>query len=97
MARRPLSEVSPLVADILNGDHDDILDYIDQAVQARKKRMYRPGAKVRLVGTRNAEIDGQIGTVVKVNAKRITVGLGEKSEWGYEREYLVPISMLEVV
>jgi hypothetical protein len=36
---------------------------------------------------------------VKVNAKRITVGLGERTDWGgwTEGEPLVPIEMLEIV
>lgn len=59
--------------------------------------MFRPGLRVRLVGTRNPELDGQVGTVVKVNPKRVTVGLGERDRFGFEREYNVPASMLELV
>lgn len=88
---------SPLAQEILKGDHDAELEQIDLAIRNRKRMMFRPGSKVRLVGTRNPTIDGQIGTVIKVNPKRISVGLGEKGQFGYEQEYLVPVGMLEAV
>lgn len=97
MARKRLISDSPIGKSIMEGEYDADLDTILAAVAYRKKVMFRPGSKVRLSGTRNTEIDGQIGTVIKVNAKRISVGLGEKSEWGYEQEFLVPASMLTAV
>lgn len=76
---------------IVDGEHDADLDYIQGAVQARRKMMFRRGARVRLTGTRNPEIEGQTGTVVKVNAKRVTVDIDESGEFN------VPTTMLELV
>lgn len=96
MARRTLAPST--VADaILAGDHDAELEQIDMAIRNRKRRMFRPGALVKLTGTRNPTIDGKIGTVIKVNPKRVSVGLGEKGPYGYDHEYLVPVGMLELV
>lgn len=93
-----LKDTCLIAAQILDGDFDGDLDHIASAVAARKKMMFRPNARVRLVGTRNPEIDGQIGTVVKVNAKRVTVGLGDRDPvFGYAQEFLVPVAMLELV
>jgi hypothetical protein len=88
---------NPLIVAIVAGEHDADLDQIDLAIRNRKRRMFRPGTKVRLHGTRNASIDGMTGVILKVNAKRMTVGLGEKDQFGYEKEFLIPASMLEVI
>lgn len=99
---RLLRDTCEIAAKIIDGDYDGDLAYIAQAVQARKKTMYRKGSKVKLVGTRNVEIDGKVGTVLKVNATRVTVGLGEPTTdqfgttWS-EGEFNVPPAMLEVV
>jgi len=85
---------------IRKGDHDAELEQIDMAVKSRKQQLFRPGAKVRLVGlSRASHLEGKVGTVVKVNAKRITVGVGDKTDWGSytEGELLVPVGMLELV
>jgi hypothetical protein len=86
---------------IRRGDHDAELAQIEYAIASRKKNLFRPGVKVRLVNLRPAspDMEGKVGTVVKVNAKRITVGLGERTDWGgwTEGEPLVPIEMLEIV
>lgn len=92
-----LRDISDLHAAILDGGWDGELSSLEHAIAIRKKMMFRPGTKVRLVGTRNVEIDGQTGTVIKVNPKRISVGLGERGQFGYEREFNVPVAMLEIV
>lgn len=98
MARTLIKDTSPLAAEILDGKHDAILDYLDQAIRARKKTMFRKGTRVRLTGTRNPELEGREGVVTAVNAKRISVGVGEKDEYGfYEDSFLVPVAMLEVI
>jgi hypothetical protein len=103
MARK-LTEIE-VCSQIVAGNHDGDLDAILQAVTYRKKIMFRPGAKVRLVNTRNPEMEGQIGTVIKVNSKRISVGLGEpeglrgaygRKPYYPDGELLVPASMLEM-
>lgn len=86
-----------LALEIMQGKHDDQLDAISQACKSRLKDRFRRGAKVRLQGTRNVDLDGQEATIVKVNAKTVTVGLGDKDEFGYEREYNVPPHMLVAV
>lgn len=81
---------------IERGEHDGELEQIEMAIARRKHAMFRRGSKVKLVGlTKFPDLEGQIGTVVKVNSKRITVGLGAKGDFGYERELLVPVGMLE--
>lgn len=94
-----LRKKNPVFASILDGDFDGAgLEDLVHAIAIRKKTMFRPGTKVRAVGTKNPEIDGKVGVVLKVNATRISVGLGEKQPWGgYEDEYGFPPRMLEVV
>lgn len=99
MARRELP-TSAIAEAIKDGRHDSELEAISSAIQWRKKVMFRKGVKVRLVGlSRSPHLEGRIGTVEKVNVKRITVGLGEKDEHGFypEGELLVPVGMLEIV
>jgi hypothetical protein len=83
--------------EIMEGKHDAHLNTIADACNKRLKAMFRKGQQVRLTGTRNVELEGQVGVVLKVNPKRITVGLGERGQFGYESEYNVPPHMLEVV
>jgi len=88
-----------LATDILKGNYDDDLDQIDAAVKYRKKDMFRAGAKFKLVDTRNPELEGKTATVIRVNAKRIAVGVGEAvEEYGFKTwsggEYNVPAGML---
>lgn len=93
-----LRQQGPVYAAILDGEYDGRrLEDLEHAISTRKKMMFRPGTKVRLVGTKNVEIDGKIGTVIKPGPKRISVGLGEKNQFGYEAQYNVPVAMLEVV
>ena len=76
---------------ILGGEHDAQLGAIESAVAMRKRHVFRRGAKVRIMGATHGELNGQIGTVVRVNPKRIAVVLEDGKEWG------VPMSMLEVL
>lgn len=93
---------SEIAIAIMQGQHDSELETIANACKVRLKQMFRKGQKVKLVGTKNAEIDGKIGRIVKVNQKSITVGIGEpKVEFGEqywpEGSYNVPPRMLEAV
>jgi hypothetical protein len=97
MGKKLLKDTCVIAAQIIEGEFDADLGYIEQACKARKKNLFRRGTKVKLVGTRSVELDGQVGTVLKVNATRISVGLGELLEYGYEQEYNVPPNMLEIV
>jgi hypothetical protein len=84
---------------IMRGEHDAEITSIGNAVSARNKARFRKGAKFILTGTKNVSIDGKVATVIKVNPKRISVGIGEpKTEYGStyypEGEYNVPPTML---
>lgn len=103
--KRLLKDTCEIAAEIIDGKHDDDLDYIAQAVKARIKMRFRKGDRVKLVGTRNPEIDGKVGTVLKVNAKTVSVGVGDvkHEEWDEAKrypfydggEFNVPLAMLE--
>ena len=93
--RRTFEEIGGVVAEIYRGDHDDKLEYIRQACAARLHNRFRPGARMKLTGTRSVELDGQECVILKVNQTSITVGVGEKNQFGYEKEYNVPAAMLE--
>jgi hypothetical protein len=100
MARKLLKDTCTIAAEILDGQHDDDLDYIAQACKARLKARFRKGQRVVLRGTRNVELDGKEATILKVNAKTISVGVGEpKVEFGYtfysDGEFNVPPALLE--
>lgn len=83
-----------LPLEIMQGKHDDDLENIRQAVTARIKSRFQRGQRVVLKGTRNVELDGQEVTIIKVNQKSITVGVGKRDQFGYEKEYNVPPKML---
>lgn len=80
---------------IMAGELDSDISFILEACKARTKSMFRKGSRVRLVNTRNVSLEGAEGTIVKVNQKSVTVGVGEKDEFGYLKEYNVPLAMLE--
>ena len=91
---------NPVFGEILDGDFDGIgLENLEHAIAIRKKQMFRVGAKVRLVNTGNVELEGKVGEILKVNQKKIAVGLGQKGQWGEwsEGECGIPPRMLEVV
>lgn len=89
---------SSVASAIERGQHDAELEQIDVAIKRRKRAMFRPGSRVRLVGlTKFPQYERKIGTVVKVNPTRVTVGIGDNDPvLGYERELLVPVGMLEL-
>lgn len=88
MARRKMN-LGPLGKAIMAGEHDDVLDEILAAAQARQKNRFRKGTRVRIVGTGNPKTDGQIGVVQKANQRTISVAVGEPSfaEWDTEKQY----------
>jgi hypothetical protein len=99
MARKLLRDASPLAAAILDGQHDAELELIKQAVAARMRDRFRRGTMVRVHSTRDLRLHGMVGTVMKVNPTRITVGFGEyhETEFGsfFDAEYNIPPNMLE--
>jgi hypothetical protein len=97
MARKLLKDTCDTAAAILDGSLDGDLEWIEQAIRARRKAMFRVGSRVRLHGTRNPNMEGKEGVVMRVNAKRVTVGIGTRDQFGYENELLVPTTMLEVI
>jgi uncharacterized protein YkvS len=102
VARKLIKDTCPLAAEILDGKHDEILDYIVQAAAARRKMMFRKGMRIRLVGTRNVELEGKEGVVIKVNQKSVTVGLGTADRTPYgtvyaDGEYNVGPALLEAI
>lgn len=84
MARTLLKDTCDIAREILDGKHDADLANIRHACDARLKRQWMKGMRIRLVGTRNAHIEGAEGVILKVNQKSVTVGLGtaETSQWG---------------
>lgn len=105
MARTLIRDTCAVAAEIMDGMHDESLSHIQQAIAARMKNMFRPGSKV-VLNKPGDPLHGKRGVVLKVNPKRIAVGLGEKvtehegTDWEYEvwsdGEYLVPPSMLTI-
>lgn len=98
-ARQPYPEV---VQAIMRGDYDADLSMIQSAAAARIKNMWRRGTQVRLVGTKNVELEGKTGVITKVNQKSISVGLGAVThdQWGTtyaDGEYNVSPGLLERV
>ena len=76
-----LKDVHPTIAEILNGDHDDILHGFEQAAKLRRKAILngtglRKGAKVRVKTEASAgDYAGREGIVSKVNQKTVSVNL----------------------
>lgn len=97
MAGQLLRDVSEITRQIMDGEADDHLDIILQAVQARKHNIFRPGTQVRVKNANDASLNGQVGVVIKVLAKRIHVGLVDRDEFGFKREINFPPEMLEIV
>ena len=74
-----LRDSCQLAADIIDGKYDDELDWIQQAAQARKRARFRPGQQVTVSAEAKSErIAGKKATVLKVNQRTITIGVGEK-------------------
>lgn len=69
---------------IMRGEHDDELQHIQNACKTRLKVSYRKGQRFVLKGTRSVDLEGKECTILKVNAKTITVGVGTltREPWG---------------
>ncbi len=89
MARRKM-DLGPLATAIMAGEHDDVLDQVIAAAQARQKNRFRRGTRVRVTGTGD-KTDGKEGVVLKANPRTITVGLGGVTfeEWDAKKDYPV--------
>ena len=90
---------NPIADAILRGDYDDQLNFIQHACSLRLKRMFRKGAMVEIT---SGKLEGLTGVVLKVNPKRVAVGLGDHStEHGADYysagSWNVPPSMLRVL
>lgn len=100
MATKTWRDASPVAAEIIEGKHDDELNYIQQACSARLKRQFRKGARIEVISGQKM---GITGIVLKVNPKRISVGLGEKvvehagETWQYDKwsegEWNIPLEV----
>lgn len=75
---------------IMRGEHDDVLESIQNACRVRLKVRFRKGQHCRLINTRSVELDGKEIVIEKVNPKTISVRLVENGI-GYN----VPPRMLE--
>lgn len=105
MARAQVED--SLTKEIMAGSYDASLEMIGSAVQERLRFVFRKGTAVRLQNTKDTALEGKTGTVLKVNARRITVGVGTMvtegagTPWAHTRyeggEYNLPPRMLEVV
>ena len=91
MARKTWDEVGGVALQIINGEHDKDLQYIQQACGQRLKRMFRKGQKVRLVDTGSVELDFKVGTIEKVNTKSVSVTIPDVGA------YNVSPALLELV
>ena len=95
-------KVGGVPLEIMEGKHDDVLESIQNACKTRLKMRFRKGQKCRLTGTKSVELDGKVVTIIKVNPKSISVGVGDpKTEFGEtyypDGSYNVPPRMLEAV
>lgn len=84
MARPLLRDVNEVCRQIMDGELDKDLDAIAQACKARVKDRFRPRTPIRLTGTKNPDLEGQEGVIVKANSKTVTVGIGKATtdQWG---------------
>lgn len=95
MARKLLTDY-PTCKTIIDGAVDDELEYILQAVAARRRAMDRlvgAGPGSRFTVTQAGARFGEEGTIVKVNPKRYIGHFDGESE---DREYSIPKTMVAV-
>ena len=100
MARKRMNpkDYPAIVTAILAGEHDADLEFIQSAAAHRVKTMFRRGATVKVTNAcSNPELVGKTGTVIKANQKTVSVGIGERDQFGYESEFNFPPRMLEAV
>ncbi len=88
MARRKM-DLGPLATAIMAGEHDDVLDQVIAAAQARQKNRFRKGTRVRITGTGDPKTDGKEAVVLKANARTISVGIGGVTfaDWDVKKSY----------
>lgn len=77
-------------AEILAGEYDDHLDYIEQSITARRRALDR--AVQAGPGSRFTSHAGETGTVTKVNVKRY-YGVFDTD---YDRVFSIPKAMVTV-
>lgn len=100
---RLLRDVDPLVAAVLDGDHDDILAALNRACTIRAKRAVqatgiRPKSRVRITEEaleRAPDMVGREGIVVRVNPKTVSVTLDPLDDDDYRTDWLFPHAWLE--
>lgn len=76
--------------EIMEGEHDDVLESIQNACRVRLKNKFHKGQRCRLIDTKSVELDGKEVVITKVNSKSISVTVVENGV-GYN----VPPRMLE--
>lgn len=81
-------DASPIAAAIMNGEHDDEIDYISQACTARLKGLFRKGNKVEVTSGR---LLGKTGVILKMNQKRASVEVYGEGVWN------IPPHMMRVI
>lgn len=99
MARRLLKDTCELAAEIMDGKHDDDLDYIAQAATARKKIKtaeagIRKHARIR-VTREGGQIAGRVGKVTSVNQKTVSVELDPLNDNDWSIDWRVPHAWIE--
>lgn len=98
---------SVLAQEIIAGKHDEDLQWIQQACAARLKTRLRKGTKVRVKGASDASLNDKEATILKVNTKTVTIGVGTRvvqhagEAWEYTEydggEWNVSPNLLEVI
>jgi hypothetical protein len=100
-----MRDVHPILADIEDGKHDDLLGKIALAVERRQKRVVRtlglrPNVRFRITDAAHAQAPdfaGREGKVIRVNAKTVTVKLDKLDDHDYRTEWRVPHAWVEAI
>lgn len=95
-----LRDTSPIVAEVLDGVHDNILEHLSRAADWRLKQRaretgFRPGTRIRVKPDADNLLGGREGRVVKVNPKTIGIQLDPEHDNDYRLDWRVPHSYLE--
>ena len=91
-----------IVNPILNGEVDETLDQIIQAVKMRKDQLkpsiweFQVGDRVRLVNTNPKYLNGAMATVKKVNRTKIVIDL-DAPQGRFSKNISTPLGMVEKV
>ena len=91
-----------IVNPILNGEVDETLDQIIQAVKMRKDKLkpniweFQVGDRVRLVNTNPKYLNGSMATVKKVNRTKVVIDL-DTPAGRFSRNITAPLGMLEKI